>query len=83
MDGLNSLKGIKCSIPKGAFYAFPNIKNTGMTSKQFADKALYDGGVALLPGTSFGEFGEGFIRISFANSIDNIQDGIKRLSTIL
>jgi len=83
VDGLNSLKGIKCSIPKGAFYAFPNIKNTGMTSKQFADKALYDGGVALLPGTSFGEFGEGFIRISFANSIDNIQDGIKRLSTIL
>ena len=83
VDGLNSLKGIKCSIPKGAFYAFPNIKNTGMTSKQFADKALYDCGVALLPGTSFGEFGEGFIRISFANSIDNIQDGIKRLSTIL
>lgn len=83
VDGLNSLKGIKCSIPKGAFYAFPNIKNTGMTSKQFADKALYDGGVALLPGTSFGEFGEGFIRISFANSIENIQEGIKRISTIL
>lgn len=83
VDGLNSLKGIKCSIPKGAFYVFPNIKNTGMTSKQFADKALYDGGVALLPGTSFGGFGEGFIRISFANSIENIQEGIKRISTIL
>ncbi|MCL0031062.1 pyridoxal phosphate-dependent aminotransferase [Dehalococcoidia bacterium] len=83
VDGLNSLKGIRCSIPKGAFYAFPNIKNTGMTSQQFADKALYDGGVALLSGTSFGEFGEGFIRISFANSIENIQEGIKRISTIL
>ena len=83
VDGLNSLKGIRCSIPKGAFYAFPNIENTGMTSQQFADKALYDGGVALLSGTSFGEFGEGFIRISFANSIENIQEGIKRISTIL
>ena len=83
VDGLNSLKGIRCSIPKGAFYAFPNIENTGMTSQQFADKALYDGGVALLSGTSFGEFGEGFIRISFANAIENIQEGIKRISTIL
>ena len=83
VDGLNSLQGIKCSIPKGAFYAFPNIKNTGMTSQQFADKALYDGGVALLSGTSFGKFGEGFIRISFANSIENIKEGIKRIATIL
>ena len=83
VDGLNSLQGIKCSIPKGAFYAFPNIKNTGMSSQQFADKALYDGGVALLSGTSFGKFGEGFIRISFANSIENIKEGIKRISTIL
>jgi aspartate/methionine/tyrosine aminotransferase len=83
VDGLNSLQGIKCSIPKGAFYAFPNIKNTGMTSRQFADKALYDGGVALLSGTSFGKFGEGFIRISFANSIENIKEGIKRIATIL
>ena len=83
VDGLNSLQGVKCAIPKGAFYAFPNIKNTGMTSQQFADKALYDGGVALLSGTSFGEFGEGFVRISFANSIENIQEGIRRISTIL
>ena len=83
VDGLNSLQGIKCSIPKGAFYAFPNIKNTGMTSQQFADKALYHGGVALLSGTSFGKFGEGFIRISFANSIENIKEGIKRIATIL
>ena len=83
VDGLNSLQGVKCAIPKGAFYAFPNIKNTGMTSQQFADKALYDGGVALLSGTSFGEFGEGFVRISFAYSIENIQEGIRRISTIL
>ena len=74
VEGINKLNGISCTQPKGAFYAFPNISNTGMTSKEFADKALYECGVALLPGTAFGEFGEGYVRISFANSSKNLNE---------
>ena len=83
VDGLNNLKGIKCTMPKGAFYAFPNIRNTGMSSKEFSDRALYECGVALLPGTAFGEFGEGYIRVSFANSSKNLLEAISRISKIL
>ena len=83
VEGINKLNGISCTQPKGAFYAFPNISKTGMTSKEFADKALYECGVALLPGTAFGEFGEGYVRISFANSSKNLNEAISRLSTIL
>ena len=83
VQGINKLNGISCTQPKGAFYAFPNISKTGMTSKEFADKALYESGVALLPGTSFGEFGEGYVRISFANSSKNLNEAISRLATIL
>ena len=83
VEGINKLNGISCTQPKGAFYAFPNISKTGMTSKEFADKALYECGVALLPGTAFGEFGEGYVRISFANSSKNLNEAISRLATIL
>ena len=68
VEGLNSLPGITCPVPKGAFYAFPNIRATGMSSQEFANKALYEAGVALLAGTAFGAFGDGYIRITFANS---------------
>jgi len=83
VNGLNSLAGITCPVPKGAFYAFPNITGTGMTSKQFAEKAMYDAGVALLAGTAFGEFGAGYVRISFANSQENLTEAIERLRRIL
>ena len=83
VEGLNSLPGITCLTPRGAFYAFPNIRGTGMSSQEFADKALYEAGVALLAGTAFGEFGDGYVRISFANSRENLQEAIKRLRKIL
>ncbi len=83
VEGLNSLPGITCPTPKGAFYAFPNIRGTGMSSREFADKALNEAGVALLAGTAFGEYGDGYIRISFANSQENLKEAIERLRTIL
>ena len=83
VEGLNSLPGITCLTPRGAFYAFPNIRGTGMSSQEFADKALYEAGVALLAGTAFGEFGDGYIRISFANSQENLREAIERLRKIL
>ena len=83
VEGLNSLPGITCLTPWGAFYAFPNIRGTGMSSQEFADKALYEAGVALLAGTAFGEFGDGYIRISFANSQENLREAIERLRKIL
>jgi aspartate/methionine/tyrosine aminotransferase len=83
VEGLNSLPGITCPVPKGAFYAFPNIRGTGMSSQEFANKALYEAGVALLAGTAFGAFGDGYIRISFANSQENLLQAIERLRKIL
>ncbi len=83
IHGLNSIKGISCVTPKGAFYAFPNIKATGMSSGEFADRMLMEGGVALLSGTSFGDFGEGYIRLSFANSQDNLRIALDRIENFL
>tara|TARA_E500000331_G_scaffold44961_2_gene37701 strand:+ start:8814 stop:9980 length:1167 start_codon:yes stop_codon:yes gene_type:complete len=82
-DGLNSIDGINCRMPLGAFYAFPNISDTGLSSLEFADKALNDYGVALLSGTSFGKFGDDYIRISFANSEENLSLAIDRLSRMI
>ena len=79
VDGLNSIQGIRCPLPKGAFYAFPNVEETGMTSRRFADDLLTEGGVACLPGESFGQFGEGFVRFSFANSAENIEKALDRI----
>jgi aspartate aminotransferase len=81
--GLNSIKGFECLVPDGAFYAFPKITGTGMKSKELADKLLYEAGVACLAGTSFGKFGEGFLRFSYANSVDNINEAIKRIKSVL
>ncbi len=83
VDGLNSLDGVSCRTPDGAFYAFPNIRGTGMTSQEFADACMYEAGVALLPGTSFGEFGEGYARLSFANSEENLRKGISQIKDML
>jgi len=81
--GLNSLPGVTCPTPNGAFYVFPNITGTGMSSSEFARKAMYEAGVALLAGTAFGKFGDGYVRISFANSQANLTEAIERLRNIL
>ena len=83
VNGLNSIEGISCRTPLGAFYAFPNISGTGMSSSNFADIALNEYGVALLSGTAFGEYGDNYIRISFANSEENLVKAIDRLNDMI
>jgi aspartate aminotransferase len=77
--GLNKIKGFSCRMPKGAFYVFPNITKTEWKSKPLADALLDRAGVAALSGTSFGEFGEGYLRFSVANSLENLQQALDRL----
>jgi aspartate/methionine/tyrosine aminotransferase len=77
--GLNKIKGFSCRLPKGAFYVFPNITQTGWPSKKLADALLDDAGVAALSGTAFGDFGEGYLRFSVANSIENIEKALDRV----
>ena len=79
VSGLNSIKGITCKKPHGAFYVFPNITGTGMDCRKLGDHLLYNAGVAVLPGTSFGKYGEGYLRLSFANSIENIRKALDRI----
>ena len=82
VDGFNAINGISCIQPKGAFYAFPNIKDTGYKSQELSD-ALLNQGVAVLPGTSFGKYGEGYLRISFANSRENLNKALKIIKEFL
>jgi len=79
---INKIDSLKCFKPGGAFYAFPNVSKTGLNGKKFADIALNEKGVALVPGTSFGDSADDFIRISFTNSIENIEKALYRISTI-
>lgn len=83
VNGLNSIKGISCRKPEGAFYAFPNITGTGMSSKEIADFLLNTAGVATLSGASFGSSGEGYLRLSYANSIANIELALERIEAAL
>ena len=83
VDGLNALPGISCRTPKGAFYVFPNIKETGLTSEEAENKFLNDAGVACLKGTSFGANGEGYLRFSYANSKENIREALDRIERVL
>jgi aspartate/methionine/tyrosine aminotransferase len=78
--GLNKIKGFSCRMPKGAFYVFPNITKTGWKSKPLADALLEQAGVAALSGTAFGEFGEGYLRFSVANSLENLQQALDRIN---
>jgi aspartate/methionine/tyrosine aminotransferase len=80
VDGLNQLKGVKCTIPQGAFYAFPNIRETGLSSANLADRILKEAGVALLPGTAFGPGGEGYLRLSYATSLEQLERALERLA---
>ena len=77
--GLNKIKGFSCRMPKGAFYVFPNVTKTGWKSKPLADALLEQAGVAALSGTAFGEFGEGYLRFSVANSLQNLQQALERI----
>ncbi len=81
--GLNDIPGVSCRVPQGAFYAFPNIKAFGRKSGWLADYLLEEAGVALLPGTAFGAYGEGYLRICFANSMHNLQKALERISAAL
>ncbi|MGH2410218.1 MAG: pyridoxal phosphate-dependent aminotransferase [Chloroflexota bacterium] len=81
--GLNALPGVRCAMPKGAFYAFPNITATGFSSKELAGRLLDEAGVATLSGSSFGSGGEGYLRLSYANSVENIQEALNRMGTLL
>jgi aspartate/methionine/tyrosine aminotransferase len=83
MDGLSKIPGVRCSKPAGAFYAMPNISGTGMTSKEFESRAMNEAGVALLSGTAFGVYGEGYVRISFANSRDNLRKALSSLKEMV
>ena len=77
--GLNKIKGFSCLVPKGAFYAFPNIKKTGWPSKKLADALLEQAGVACLSGTAFGAYGEGYLRFSVANSLENLNKALAKI----
>ncbi len=79
VDGLRQIRGFSCVRPKGAFYVFPNITGTGFSSRTLADRLLDEAGVACLSGTAFGEFGEGHLRFSYATSMENIQEALKRI----
>ncbi|MFH2053885.1 MAG: pyridoxal phosphate-dependent aminotransferase [bacterium] len=80
VDGLNAIDGITCKRPRGAFYVFPNVSALGLTSKQVEQRLLNEFGVAALAGTSFGAFGEGYLRFSYANSQDNIRKALERFA---
>jgi aspartate aminotransferase len=82
-EGLNTLPGFRCSIPGGAFYAFPNITGTGLSSDSLADALLERAGVACLSGTSFGSFGEGYLRFSIANSFEKLMEAVERIKDFL
>jgi aspartate/methionine/tyrosine aminotransferase len=82
VQGLNGIPGFRCAVPSGAFYAFPNVTGTGMSSRELADLLLHDAGVACLNGTAFGRYGEGYLRFSYASSLANIEEAIARIRKV-
>ena len=83
VDGLPGIPGFTCQVPKGAFYVFPNITGTGFSAKALADRLLDEAGVACLSGTAFGEFGEGHLRFSYATSMENLQEAVRRITALI
>jgi aspartate/methionine/tyrosine aminotransferase len=79
VKGLNAIPGFRCSVPDGAFYVFPNVSGTGVPSKELADMLLNDAGVACLSGTAFGKYGDGYLRFSYAASLENIEEALSRI----
>jgi aspartate/methionine/tyrosine aminotransferase len=82
VGGLNQIPGFRCALPGGAFYAFANVTGTGISSKELADYLLYEGGVAGLNGGCFGEYGDGYIRFSYANSLPNLMEAVSRIQKV-
>jgi aspartate aminotransferase len=82
VKALNTLPGFRCPVPAGAFYVFPNVEGTGMDSKDLADYLLYEGGVACLDGKCFGAEGDGYLRFSYANSLENILEAVERIRKV-
>ncbi|MCA9742259.1 pyridoxal phosphate-dependent aminotransferase [candidate division KSB1 bacterium] len=83
VKGLNELPGVSCIMPKGAFYVFPNVSKVPISSRELAARILYEGHVAVLSGTAFGKYGDGYLRLSYANSIANIEEGLNRIYKVL
>ncbi len=83
VDGLNRLPGVSCRSPRGAFYVFPNVRKVGWKSGEIADRVMQEAGVAVLPGTAFGEHGEGYLRLSYANSEANLRKALDRMAPVL
>jgi aspartate aminotransferase len=83
VDGLNAIPGIRCLRPHGAFYVYPNVSGTGLSAPELADRLLYEGGVSVLAGTAFGRTGEQYIRISYANSRENLQRALERIGDVV
>jgi aspartate/methionine/tyrosine aminotransferase len=83
VDALNEMPGVRCATPQGAFYVFPNITGTGLGEKELADRLLTDAGVAVLPGTAFGDEGRGYIRIAYTNSEENLTKGMQRIGEFI
>jgi aspartate/methionine/tyrosine aminotransferase len=82
VEGLNGIPGFRCALPGGAFYAFANVTGTGMDSKELADLLLYECGVAGLDGGCFGDYGKGYIRFSYANSMANLMEAVSRIRKV-
>lgn len=83
VPGLNALPGVSCVMPRGAFYAFPNITGTALSSRDLAERLLVEAGVAVLSGTAFGDYGEGYLRLSYANSLDRLEEALVLLDRTL
>ena len=81
VDGLNAIPGFRCPQPSGAFYVFPNIAGTGRNSRDLADALLTQAGVACLAGLGFGKWGDGYLRFSYANSVENIKKALDRIGS--
>jgi aspartate/methionine/tyrosine aminotransferase len=80
--GLNQIPGFRCAVPGGAFYAFANVTGTGISSKELADYLLEEAGVACLDGGGFGEYGDGYLRFSYANSLANLMEAVERIKKV-
>jgi aspartate/methionine/tyrosine aminotransferase len=83
VDGLNAIPGVRCNRPQGSFYAFPNIEGTGFDERELSDRLLSEAGVAVLPGTAFGEAGKGFIRLAYTQSEDELKRGLDRIGDFI
>ncbi len=83
VPALNAIPGMRCALPKGAFYVFPNISGTGLSEREMADRLLQEAGVATLAGTSFGAYGAGYLRVSTANSMENLTEAVRRIGAFV